>query len=263
MPLALAIDLGGTKVEAALVDETGALVEGSRHRHPTGAAAATDVAVLRNALETVIAGCRTHPRWTEVGAAGIGSAGPVDVAAGTIAPINLPAAHGFDIVSAVREASGVDAAHMRLDGTCIALAEAWLGAARGVRNAIVFVVSTGVGGGIAATLPHSASSTSSAPKRLRAGESQRTISSNSPCGELAGVVGRARQGFDAALFVKTHDQAGRVAAADGRGLHDHVDVTVAEICGHSDAVDDPVVRGGFAAATQVSGRARIQRHLRF
>ena len=28
MPLALAIDLGGTKVEAALVDETGALVEG-------------------------------------------------------------------------------------------------------------------------------------------------------------------------------------------------------------------------------------------
>ena len=71
MPLALAIDLGGTKVEAALVDETGALVEGSRHRHPTGAAAATDVAVLRNALETVIAGCRTHPRWREVGAAGI------------------------------------------------------------------------------------------------------------------------------------------------------------------------------------------------
>ena len=81
MPLALAIDLGGTKVEAALVDETGALVEGSRRRHPTGAAAATDVAVLRHALETVIAGCRTHPRWREVSAAGIGSAGPVDVAA--------------------------------------------------------------------------------------------------------------------------------------------------------------------------------------
>ena len=148
MPLALAIDLGGTKVEAALVDETGALVEGSRHRHPTGAAAATDVAVLQDALETVIAGCRTHPRWGDVTAAGIGAAGPVDVVAGTIAPINLPAAHGFDIVSAVRAASGLDAAHLRLDGTCIALAEAWLGAARGVRNAIVFVVSTGVGGGI-------------------------------------------------------------------------------------------------------------------
>ncbi|MBN9178202.1 MAG: ROK family protein [Microbacterium sp.] len=148
MTLALAIDLGGTKVEAALVDEDGSLIEGSRHRAPTGAAAASDVTVLADALEAVIAACRTHPRWGEVAAAGIGSAGPVDISAGTIAPINLPAAHGFDIVSAVRAASGLDAAHLRLDGTCIALAEAWLGAARGVRNAIIFVVSTGVGGGI-------------------------------------------------------------------------------------------------------------------
>ena len=42
----------------------------------------------------------------------------------------------------------LDTATLRLDGTCIALAEAWRGAAQGVRNAIVFVVSTGVGGGI-------------------------------------------------------------------------------------------------------------------
>jgi len=48
----------------------------------------------------------------------------------------------------VRAASGLDTATLRLDGTCIALAEAWRGAAQGVRNAIVFVVSTGVGGGI-------------------------------------------------------------------------------------------------------------------
>ena len=51
-------------------------------------------------------------------------------------------------MAAVRTASGLDAVTLRLDGTCIALAEAWRGAARGVRNAIVFVVSTGVGGGI-------------------------------------------------------------------------------------------------------------------
>lgn len=148
MALALAIDLGGTKVEAALVDDTGAIIEASRHRAATGAAAASDVAVLARALDEVIAACRRHPRWGEVVAAGIGSAGPVDIAAGTIAPINLPAAHGFDIVGAVTRASGLDRVTLRLDGTCIALAELWLGAARGVRNAIVFVVSTGVGGGI-------------------------------------------------------------------------------------------------------------------
>ncbi|MEO2134269.1 ROK family protein [Microbacterium sp.] len=148
MTLALAIDLGGTKIEGALVDANGAIIEGSRHRSPTGAGAATDVTVLERGLTAVIDGCRAHQRWDEVVAAGIGAAGPVDVAAGTIAPINLPAAHGFRIVEAVRAASGLDAVTLRLDGTCIALAEAWRGAAAGVRNAIVFVVSTGVGGGI-------------------------------------------------------------------------------------------------------------------
>mgnify|MGYP001096345019 CR=1 FL=1 len=136
MTLALAIDLGGTKIEGALVDADGAIIEGSRHRTPTGAGAATDLTVLERGLTEVIDGCRAHPRWNEV------------VAAGTSAPINLPAAHGFAIVAAVRTASGLDAVTLRLDGTCIALAEAWRGAARGVRNAIVFVVSTGVGGGI-------------------------------------------------------------------------------------------------------------------
>lgn len=148
MSLALAIDLGGTKVEAALVDEAGAIVPGARHRAETGAAAASDVSVLARALDEVVAACRTHARWGEVTAAGIGSAGPIDLSAGTIAPINLPAAHGFAIVAAVRRASGLAEVTLRLDGTCIALAEAWLGAAQGIRNAIVFVVSTGVGGGI-------------------------------------------------------------------------------------------------------------------
>lgn len=148
MTLALALDLGGTKVEAALVDDAGTIVAGSRHRAPTGAAAASDVSLLRSAIDTVVDGCRSHDRWAEVTAAGIGAAGPIDMTAGTISPINLPAARGFAIVEAVRAASGLSSVALRLDGTCIALAEAWLGAARGVRNAIIFVVSTGVGGGI-------------------------------------------------------------------------------------------------------------------
>ena len=39
--LALAIDLGGTKVDAALVDADGAVVAGTVHRAPTGPDAAT------------------------------------------------------------------------------------------------------------------------------------------------------------------------------------------------------------------------------
>ncbi|WP_336630734.1 MULTISPECIES: ROK family protein [unclassified Microbacterium] len=148
MTLALAIDLGGTKVEAALVDADGRIVPGSRTREGTGAAAATDRAVLERALDAVISRCAEHPGWTRVTAAGIGSAGPVDLSAGTIAPVNLPAAHGFPLVARVARATGLDDVSLRLDGTCIALAELWLGAAQGAENAIVFVVSTGIGGGI-------------------------------------------------------------------------------------------------------------------
>jgi len=148
MTLALAIDLGGTKVEAALVDPAGRILEGSRVRATTGAAAAADPDVLVRAVAEVIGACRAHASWPEVAAAGIGSAGPIDAVEGTISPINLPAARGLPLVEIVARASGLAQVALRLDGTCIALAEAWLGAAQGVDNAIVFVVSTGVGGGI-------------------------------------------------------------------------------------------------------------------
>ena len=104
--------------------------------------------MLERAVASVVSRCLALPEWGSVTAAGIGSAGPIDATAGTIAPINLPAVHGLALVDLVRDASGLDDVTLRLDGTCIALAEAWLGAAQGIDDAIVFVVSTGVGGGI-------------------------------------------------------------------------------------------------------------------
>lgn len=146
MTVALALDIGGTKIEAALVDETGRIVEGSRGRVATGRA--IDQAGLDQAIDRLVEGCRSHPRFREATAVGVGSAGPVDLAAGRIAPINLPLARNFAVVEHIRRSTGLENVTLRLDGTCIALAEAWLGAARGVANAIVMVVSTGVGGGI-------------------------------------------------------------------------------------------------------------------
>lgn len=146
MSLALAIDLGGTKIEAALVDEDGRILPDSRTREATGPA--SDPTTLERALESVISRCRAHPEWPSVTAAGIGSAGPIDIGAGTIAPLNLAAVHGFPLVDVVRTHTGLPSVTLRLDGTCIALAEVWQGAARDVGDAVVFVVSTGIGGGI-------------------------------------------------------------------------------------------------------------------
>ncbi|GAA2319658.1 ROK family protein [Glycomyces scopariae] len=144
----MALDLGGTKVEAALVREDGSVVEGTRSRAATGEAAAADRGAAERAVAQVVRHCMAAPEWAGVAAAGIGSAGPVDLAAGTIAPINLPSLQGFAIADFVAGVSGLERVVLRLDGTCIALAESWLGAARGVRNALVMVVSTGVGGGV-------------------------------------------------------------------------------------------------------------------
>lgn len=138
----LAIDFGGTKVEAALVAD-GALVPGSRSRRPTGPAASAEE--LDDAVRAVIAEARGDVAVTRVG---IGSAGPVDTVRGLASPLNVPAWRDHplrDVVAA--EVPGAEVA-LAIDGLAITLAEARYGAGRGSSNVLGMVVSTGVGGGL-------------------------------------------------------------------------------------------------------------------
>ncbi|MFT4157359.1 MAG: ROK family protein [Microbacterium sp.] len=148
---ALAVDVGGTKLEAALVDETGSLVAGSRSRQPTGRDATFDLltdavtAAVRHAL-TVL------PDGGEVVGVGIGSAGPIDRASGAIFPVNMPQARGFELAGTVRVAASAVLGHdvrtiFGHDGGALALAESWLGATQEAAASLAVVVSTGVGGG--------------------------------------------------------------------------------------------------------------------
>ncbi|WP_293694513.1 ROK family protein [uncultured Agrococcus sp.] len=146
----LAVDVGGTKIEAALVDPAGTVIAGTRIRVPTGAESASSASAFSDALHAAVSTAADHPLAAGVARAGIGAAGPVDLREGTISPINLPAVHDFDIVGAVKSVTGIEDVRLRLDGTCIALGELWRGAAEGARNAIAFVVSTGIGGGVIA-----------------------------------------------------------------------------------------------------------------
>ena len=147
--LALAVDLGGTKVEAALVDSAGAVVPGSRARRPTGPDATPDLlqGALIQVVRTVLSGAGDG-----VVGVGIGSAGPIDHAAGTIAPVNMPKLHGMPLRDVVADAVA-RAGHREVpvclghDGGCLALAESWVGATRDARVSLAFVVSTGIGGG--------------------------------------------------------------------------------------------------------------------
>jgi glucokinase len=151
---ALAVDVGGTKMEAALVAEDGLIVEGSRSRQATGREAtlesldASVVAIVEHALAAL-------PADAELVGAGVGSAGPIDRTAGAIMPVNMPLARGFGLEDSVRAAASTVMGNdvptvLGHDGGALALAESWLGATQGAGASLSIVVSTGVGGGFVA-----------------------------------------------------------------------------------------------------------------
>jgi glucokinase len=145
--LALALDLGGTKVEAGLVASDGAILPGTRFRQPTAVtrsseelAASVDT-VVRQVLETV-------PRDAELIGVGIGSAGPVVLRDGAVSPLNLKVWRGYPLRAQIAALVPDIPVTLRMDGLCITLAEHWIGAAQGHDNVMGMIVSTGVGGGL-------------------------------------------------------------------------------------------------------------------
>jgi Transcriptional regulator/sugar kinase len=151
-PVALAVDFGGTKVEAALVDDAGDLIEASRHRAPTGRVATSEQLKhsVRTVVEQALAGLTSEHTLIGVG---IGSAGPVDRRDGLVSPLNVPNWRDYPmrsfVASVVSRVVGSDPpVHLEMDGIAIAMAEHWVGAAQGVDNMMGMVVSTGIGGGL-------------------------------------------------------------------------------------------------------------------
>lgn len=141
----LAVDIGGTKVDAAVVTAAGEVLRASVSRRPTGRESTRSeiAAHIRAAASEALAAVPD----ARVGAIGVGSAGPVDLPARSVSPLNLPQAEGLEIDAVLGDL--VDGPlTLALDGTCIALAEHWRGALVGSANAMAIVVSTGVGGGL-------------------------------------------------------------------------------------------------------------------
>lgn len=137
----LALDVGGTKLAAGIVDDSGALVHRAEAPTPRG-----DAEAIWAVADDLLTGALTAAGGA-VEAVGVASAGPIDVPSGTVSPINITAWQRFPIAERVAECTG---APVRLggDGLCMALGERWGGAARGAEFLLGMVVSTGVGGGL-------------------------------------------------------------------------------------------------------------------
>ncbi|MEU0098344.1 ROK family protein [Streptomyces sp. NPDC006267] len=142
--LVTALDIGGTKIAGALVDGDGSLLV--RAQRPTPAREGAEA--VMDAVDGVLGELMASPLWDRAGSLGIGSAGPVDAAAGTVSPVNVPGWRDFPLVERVRKTAGGLPVALVGDGVAMTAAEHWLGAARGYDNALCLVVSTGVGGGL-------------------------------------------------------------------------------------------------------------------
>lgn len=143
--LALGIDLGGTKVELALVDLDGRL--SASHRRMTDSEGGPE-----RVIEDVVAAARDLLARTEgtVGGVGVGVAGQVDGRAGVVrtAP-NLQGWRDVPLAGSLERALGLPVA-ITNDVNATTLAEHAFGAGRGVDDLVVLFVGTGVGGGVVA-----------------------------------------------------------------------------------------------------------------
>ena len=145
--VAIAIDLGGTKVESAIVDEAGSVLADTRFRAATGPASTS--AQLAAAVTSVVTrAIAAVPADATLAGIGIGSAGPITVATGAVSPLNLPVWREYPLRDLVQDLAPGIPVRLRMDGLCITLAEHWVGAGVGVANLMGMIVSTGVGGGL-------------------------------------------------------------------------------------------------------------------
>jgi glucokinase len=140
--LALAVDVGGTKLAAALVSPTGEVVARAQTPTPRGDDVTADT--LFDALAAVVAGVGGNG---DVDVCGVGCGGPMSADGARVSPLNIPAWRSFPLRARLAELTGVPV-FVDNDAKALALGEGWVGAARGQRNFLAMVVSTGVGGGI-------------------------------------------------------------------------------------------------------------------
>jgi glucokinase len=140
MPV-LAIDIGGTKLAAALVDSTGRLLGTTRMETPT----TVDDEGLWQTLVSLLDRVRGAEEITGVG---VGCGGPMQWPSGIVSPLNIPALRDFPLRE--RLSSYVPDVPVRVHNDAVALTvgEHWRGAGRGWDNVLGMVVSTGVGGGL-------------------------------------------------------------------------------------------------------------------
>ncbi|CAB5036091.1 MAG: ROK family protein [Actinobacteria bacterium] len=142
---ALALDIGGTKLAAGVVDSRGVVLVHARVPTPV----TDDAGVVWAALVALVDSLLADPATGRFAAVGIGCGGPMVWPAGLVSPLNIPAWRGFPLLDLVRERyARTKPCVIHNDAVALAVAEHRWGAGRGADHVLGMVVSTGVGAGL-------------------------------------------------------------------------------------------------------------------
>ncbi|GAA2421728.1 ROK family protein [Actinomadura vinacea] len=171
---ALAIDIGGTKLAAAIVHPDGRIAAHDRTatpspppERPKGGGESSPGGVggrpptmnrpperpegaeaIWSALVALVDKVFADAGAPSLAGVGVGCGGPMTWPAAEVSPINIPAWRGFPLRERLRARYPGLPVRVHNDAVCVAIGEHWRGAGQGHDNVLGMVVSTGVGGGL-------------------------------------------------------------------------------------------------------------------
>lgn len=137
-PHVLAIDLGGTKISAAIVDGTGAVQARIKTATPP-----------ERVVERIVEICAELRAAGAVSAAGVAVPGIYFADTGEVWAPNVLGGNRFPLKDALADRLGLPVV-IDSDRSAYVLGEQWLGVARGLRDVVFLAVGTGIGAGIIA-----------------------------------------------------------------------------------------------------------------
>jgi glucokinase len=142
VPHALAVDLGGTKCSAAVIDRKGRIV--SRRTVPVDLRSPSGpVSQILKLAKSLVGDKKPNDEYVAAAVAVPGFVRP----SGTVWAPNLPGWSHMPLARRLRRSLGIPVL-VESDRNAAVLGECWRGAARGKSDAIVVMIGTGIGAGI-------------------------------------------------------------------------------------------------------------------
>jgi glucokinase len=143
---ALALDIGGTKVAAAIVSFNGDILGCARVTSPSTDNPDKYFQAVRYCAEDALKSAGVSPN--ELAGIGCGCGGPMRWPSGHVSPINIPTWRDFPLRDRLAETFDGKPVYVHNDAVALAAGEHWKGAGQKARNMIAVTISTGVGGGL-------------------------------------------------------------------------------------------------------------------